>query len=364
MKWFGKKEKQTGGKHRDVTVTTIPDVFYGGENPVLYEAPVSAGRAAASAAPGTVQAGFQKPAPGGQPPKGGLAALLKTQKWWLIGILVFISAVAAISWYYVSRSGAGAAPAVPATARRAPEQSDTPPSTVSPPEPVREPEPEPAPAAPEVSAPTLIFPRIVLVDTADLDADELTDFEEELFSSDVGVWDSDGDGFYDGMELANLYDPARTSPARLIDSGSVLEYVSPQFNYRLYYPAAWQAADVDASGEQVLLSAITGDYIEVRAVPRETGQDFTAWFAQNAGRERITDLSPLNNSFGISGRLRKDNLVAYVNDSGPRVFVIIYHPSGSGPIRYRHIMNLLVQSFRYSEEAIAPAAVQTGESVL
>ena len=48
---------------------------------------------------------------------------------------------------------------------------------------------------PEESKTTLDFPRMIFSKASDIDADKLTDIEEELFGTDSGTWDTDGDGY-------------------------------------------------------------------------------------------------------------------------------------------------------------------------
>jgi hypothetical protein len=51
--------------------------------------------------------------------------------------------------------------------------------------------------------PTILFPKAL-----DSDKDGLTDNEEDFFTTDPGVADTDGDSFDDGREIFYLYNPA------------------------------------------------------------------------------------------------------------------------------------------------------------
>jgi len=209
----------------------------------------------------------------------------------------------------------------------------------------------------------LTLPRILLQDSADLDIDFLTDMEEEIFGTDSGIWDTDGDGYYDGQEVFNLYNPRGFAPVKLIDSGLVREYINPQRQYRVYYPIVWEAATVDVSGDHILFSSITGDFIEIRAAPKLAGESFPAWFARNLSGERFSDLTVINNRFKVDGYKRADDLVVYF-ESEAVVYMIIYQPAGTAlDVPFRHIMQMIYQSFRPSgvgvqlpEQTVLPSA--------
>lgn len=193
----------------------------------------------------------------------------------------------------------------------------------------------------------LVFPRIVLTDSADIDSDSLTDMEEEIYSTDSGNFDTDADGYYDGQEVQNLYNPAGSAPVKLIDSGLVREYVNPIWQYRVYYPAAWESGVVDADARQVLFNSITGDFIEVAVDSMQAGEDFSAWFGRQAKEQKFSDLTSFTNRFKESGYKRQDGLVAYfIRDKS--VYILLYNPGVTGFISFRHIMEMMAQSFRPS----------------
>lgn len=191
----------------------------------------------------------------------------------------------------------------------------------------------------------VVFPSLLLADSVDLDVDSLTDAEEALLGTDSGVWDSDRDGYYDGQEVFNLYNPLGFAPIKLIDSGLIDEYQNSSWGYRLYYPKGWELAPVDRESRQVLLSAITGDFVEVRVFEKEGGESFVDWFGRVAVGQQYTDLIPIVNRFQESGFKRRDDLIAYFSTDRV-VFVLLYHPGISETVSYRHLMQMVTQSFR------------------
>ncbi|OGH64061.1 MAG: hypothetical protein A2821_03585 [Candidatus Magasanikbacteria bacterium RIFCSPHIGHO2_01_FULL_41_23] len=196
----------------------------------------------------------------------------------------------------------------------------------------------------------LEFPPIIQIDASDSDADGLTDDEEELFGTDSAIFDTDNDNYYDGQEVANLYNPKAVAPLQLIDSGLVKELVQTRDVYRLYYPLAWSVGVVDPEGNNMLITADNGDYIEFRISPKNNNEDFTTWFAREASTERITDLQPALNKFGVSYWHRKDDLAFYV-DNPNFVLVILYHPESNAPIAFRHVIQMMLTSLRLQDSS-------------
>jgi len=356
---FGKKKtkekKKAEDKEPSIHIETIPELFYGGKDPLLYRP--SSEVSEEQKKPGKSVRRAKKAAPGREPGKAGVfwksKAFLITS-----GSILLVAIVGGISWYYIRQLSPAIVPAPPTAPAieipvAEPEEAAEPLEVLAP-TPTEEigieaPEEEPTPVS--LAAQPLDFPPTILVDSVDLDADELTDMEEELFDTDSGIWDSDGDGYYDGQEVVNLYNPNGEAPVRLIDSGLIREYVNPTFQYRLYYPIAWEIGAVDPDARQVLLSGITGDFIEIRAIEKQPDESFEQWFARNAVGQKFLDLRALTNRFQEEGQKRKDNLVAYFVEETV-VYVMLYHPGTTGTIPYRHVMAMAIQSFRPSKTLV------------
>lgn len=357
---FKKKEKPAmmsaqGGKEAvpKVRLTVIPEVFYGGKDPVLhYEETV----VNVSSQPKVLSAP-PKPLPPKPMARKRPFSLAKTL---LIVIPVLALAGGGVAWYLATKSKR-------ATVTRAPQATSlpsTPPALETESVPEAEAPPEPEPAIPERQ---LVFPRILLADSADLDVDSLTDQEEDVFGTDSGVWDTDTDGYFDGQEVFNLYNPKGFAPVRLIDSGLIREYINPTWQYRVYYPLGWEAAPVDAKADHVLFSAISGDFIEVRAFAKEPGESFTGWFARRVADQQFSDLTEISNRFDLAGWKRQDELVAYF-ESESAVFVFIYQISAEAEsVPFRNLMKMMYQSFRIGagtielpDQALLPVAPEFG----
>lgn len=345
--WFKKKKKNRKNDDFGIKVMVIPEIFYGGADPLIYNKPKE-----------EKISKFKKKS---IKKKDQVSLPIFKKKFIYITIGIFVIFVAGIVWYYLRQS--------------------TPPEIILPPQPQAPeipkttpppPTPTPTPTPPEeISTPPSLeeqpisFSRILLTDSSDIDSDSLTDLEEELLGTDSGVWDTDEDGYYDGQEIFNLYNPKGFAPVKLIDSGLVREYINPRWQYRVYYPIGWEEASVDEIGDQVIFSSITGDFIEIRALKNEQSDPFITWFANNIEGQRYSDLVPFTNRFDIGGLKRKDNLVAYFTGDNV-IYVMIYNPaSGAQDIPFRHIMQIMYQSFRLGkvfielpEQSVLPLPTQ------
>lgn len=349
--WFSRREKKADPvPQENLNIQKIPDIFYGGNDPIIYH-------------------GIEGVAGQTDNISKKISSSVATRQkdifvpWWKkkivmygSGGLVFVAAVAGISWYYlqdvVQRPGEGR-PSQDMTSRNTENNSDNVTTSTS----IIETNATSTPTSTLEVVPTstvslgpapLVFPTILLLNTDDADADQLTDIEEELFNTDSGTWDTDSDGYYDGQEVFNLYNPKGFAPVKIIDSGIVREYVNPNWNYRVYYPVGWQLGAVDPENTQLLFNSIYGDYVEVRAVRKDSNQNFISWFSTYAQGQFYADLSTISNRFKIPGMKRKDDLVVYFEE-GENIYILIYHPVDSGPVRFRHAFQMMYQSFRPSK---------------
>lgn len=276
-----------------------------------------------------------------------------------VGILFLIGAIGGITWYYLNQAGYFNKPPIPPVDNTVSQEITATTTIIE----------EPVIPTPEVEIPiipieTIVtntvfnledlkieFPNTILTDSADMDSDGLTDMEEEIYGVDSGIWDTDKDGYYDGQEVGNLYNPKGLAPVKIIDSGLVQEYVNSQYQYRLYYPISWQMSEVDSKTRQVLFNSITGDFIELSIYDLMSGEDFTAWFARKAVGQNFTDLSLKKNRFQEDYYKRYDGLVSFFVRNN-NVYVFLYHTGVTGFIPFRHTMNMIVQSFRPSSTVI------------
>lgn len=355
---FGRKQSaDDNNKDQNVDlkhVNIMPSEFYGGKDPVIY--PKQHAKPPKQKMLKEEPKKTATPPPTTQPTNTPVHPTLHRKLIIILAVFLLIG-LGGIVWYQLNQYQ---------QAQQVNTPVDTPPVPTQPTEP-RDTTPDTPPVAtttiqeqaPATSTEPLLsddvgiqFPRTQLVRAIDIDADDLSDLEEEYFSTDSGTADTDEDGYFDGLEIRNLYSPRAAAPARLIDSGLVQEYVHPQLQYRLYVPNNWDVSAVDASGDQTLISAISGDYVEVLVVPKQFGEPFTDWFAREATAQRFNDISEKTNRFSIPFFTRQDGLVAYIEDEAV-VYVLLYRSADERQIRFGEIMEMMVQSFRPANRGVA-----------
>lgn len=370
---FGKKNKNKIVEELDKNIQVIPDDFYGGKDPVVHYAG---------------ERNLAKGKQGVSPDKkfraktsstsNGIFARIKNffshkaVLYSALGIL-FLAFVGGVTWYYLNQAGfvGQSAMVVPESVV---DESKTSLEVDSATDVVIEPageeildksemdlsatntQVEVVDLASETKPLSLEdrpidFPRIILTDSVDIDSDNLTDLEEEIFGTDSGVWDTDNDGYYDGQEVVNLYNPKGLAPVKLIDSGLIREYVNPVWQYRIYYPIVWEQGTVDTESRQVLFSSITGDYVEVLVYQKNNQENFVDWFARKALGEKYSELSTFATVFQEESYKRRDGLVYYFV-RGNNIYVLVYHPGVTGFIPFRNTVQFMANSFRPSKTII------------
>ncbi len=334
---FGKKvhtSQEVVEKRSDVVMHTIPDMFYGGKNPDIYT----------NQTPAVSHAHIKSQEQVKQP-------VHSRHVWLFVGVgICILLGIAGLGWYYMQTyilvDTQDASMGVDNQIVQTPPVVSTPvvrptttiviaSSTVS------------STTVPNVAISDIVFvfPLFGLFDAVDLDADGLTDREEEMYGTDPGMWDTDEDGYYDGLEVQHLYSPVQKAPAKIGTSQYVREYVHPEFGYRFLYPAAWQVAVVDTQGEQVLISAQSGEYIEIIRSARATGENFLSWYARVIGSSaRYTDFTSETNRFAFEYMRRPDWLAGFF-EAPDAVYTLIYHSANSADVVYRRSMSLVMQSF-------------------
>lgn len=354
--FFKRAAKNSAPKPALGSVQTIPEIFYGGSDP---EASLHGVAASKIVKPNTVASGSDAGGVGGSHSKTKLIAAS------MIAIFVLVSGVAV--WAYWKYLGGGTVPTVTSNLKD-PGETDN--KII---EPVQtENASTQIPTSTELIASStennnvtstvtstlttlnttlnltelaIDFPALNQLNATDFDSDALTDAEEEIFGTDQSVFDTDADGYSDGQEVLNLYNPKGNNPVRLAESGLVREFTHPKDLYRLYYPITWQAGSVDAASNTMLFTAANGDYVEARVFAKNNNEDFDTWFGRVAKDQQIVDLQLSSNNFKTAYHKRKDGLVAYVDLPG-QVLVILYHPLVNAPISYRTAYQVMLESLR------------------
>ncbi len=211
-----------------------------------------------------------------------------------------------------------------------------------------EPTPVPEPIAPTTSPePT---PQEA-VSSTDIDFDGLTDTEETLYTTQSTIPDTDSDGYLDGQEVTNLYNPTGTAPVRLADSALVTRYTNPTFGYSILRPAPWVVRALDEKNpREVLFNAPTGEFIQVIVDDNTEGLSAVQWYAK-----QFPDILPesLERVFmgNLDGVWTQDKTTVYLTKtmpdaSGKRVlFGITYNYGERTNVNFRTTFTMMLKSF-------------------
>jgi hypothetical protein len=200
---------------------------------------------------------------------------------------------------------------------------------------------------PEAFNPTNIKPtKLSDLLGVDSDRDGLTDPEELLLGTGLEVPDTDGDGFYDGEELLNLYSPL-ASAVQLEESANIITYINPNFDYDLFYPEAWVARAVDKAGSEVIFSSALNEFVDVLVMDNSEGATLRAWYEKlvpDVEESRIVDFT---NKYGLSGLWSPDEFTAYFV-RGKFVYVVNYNIGLNDKANYPSIFKMMVNSFVFT----------------
>jgi hypothetical protein len=164
---------------------------------------------------------------------------------------------------------------------------------------------------------------LIVVDAV-VDGDLLTAAEELIYLTNPQKEDTDKDGFKDGQELMNLYDPL-VPRNLLIDSGLVTVYSDANFDFKIFRPRSWNASVDEAESYKVLFlpDSESGEMIVVEAIPND-GEMTLVQFQQAFYIEEIYR----NYTLGEQPALRTvggDQVLVLINNN---FFVITYETSG------------------------------------
>ncbi|MDO8490044.1 MAG: thrombospondin type 3 repeat-containing protein [bacterium] len=145
----------------------------------------------------------------------------------------------------------------------------------------------------------------------DSDNDHLTDAEERLFGTDQAKPDTNSNGYLDGDEVVNGYDPLR--PGVKIQTATTLHtYSNTTFGYTILHPQTWIAQHVNELDREVLISSATGEFVSVKVEdnPKKlTPREWASSVAQLPITVISQDVASKNNTLSA---VTTDGMSAYI----------------------------------------------------
>lgn len=295
------------------TIYVIPEAYYGGVAPKKVSRKETSFSARSSSAPTTSSARSSR------------------DKWIFFSItgVLFLIVLGGSIWYFTR----GLRPAAPIPAS-VPAQNEIPPLISEP----------PVVPVPEVSAPS--EPPAEPTPSSDADNDGLTQVEEVLYGSQPTVPDTDSDGFLDGHETLNLYNPSGIAPERLEDTGFVTRFKHPIYFYEFLYPKLWRILP-EASARDLSFQSATGESIAISVMDNPNNispRDFAVQTAPGPGAE-ISDWT--SNKANVAGVLIKEaGGLRGVFGNGGLIYAVHYAtPEGTAPA-YLRTFEMMLNSLR------------------
>ncbi len=187
----------------------------------------------------------------------------------------------------------------------------------------------------------------------DSDRDGLTDVEEKLYGTEIRRPDTDADGFVDGQEIINGFNPKAAGSSLLKNSGLVNTYSNPIFNYQILYLATWVARPTDQSLQEIIFQSATGERVVVMVEDNPDNLGLAEWYLQQSQLSNISDLETETTRKGYQALISPDKLTYYLVDQQDlsTVYIINYQIDNKTSINFLTTFEMMVNSFELVEAA-------------
>ena len=180
----------------------------------------------------------------------------------------------------------------------------------------------------------------------DADNDGLTQLEEGIYFTNSNRDDTDRDGYKDGVEISNLYDPL-VPGALLVDSGLVTQYKDSS-GYDLRRPKNWVAEGSEENVVILLPDSETGEFFSILAMPNES-----AWVIDDIFIEMSELLQPRQSyiNFSLAGQpaLKLVDNLGVLMVTEEYIYVIDYKLGEVEEPNFATTFDMLLNSFSIGE---------------
>ncbi len=184
--------------------------------------------------------------------------------------------------------------------------------------------------------------KILILLAPDADTDGLSDREEDLYLTHLRTSDTDGDGFGDGAEVLQLYDPASGSGKKLRDSNAITIYKDTRSNAEFLSPKSWKQAGSDLP---ISFLDISGAKVTFLSVELGT-MKFEEWYKIQQGAIEFALLVPYMKE-GFEGYQASDQLIYLLQ--GSKVFVFNYVLDSSNTLHFLTTFRMMIKSFTVTQ---------------
>lgn len=191
-----------------------------------------------------------------------------------------------------------------------------------------------------------LVPELSLRVGADSDNDGLTDIEEILLGAASSTADTDGDGYLDGSELINLYNPA--GAGKLTVNSNISLYENKTFAYDLLYPSTWQTS-INGGDDSLMFKSGDNQFVQVIVQTNVNKQALDDWYLEQLEVLTISQADRVSGS-NWQGLKSSDGLNIYLMDKKQNyIFSLTYNPGGGNTLEYFNIFQMMVKSFNLKD---------------
>lgn len=198
---------------------------------------------------------------------------------------------------------------------------------------------------PGVTIPTPVLPppaTLALTEGRDTDGDGLTDVEEPYYDVDSTKSDTNGNGYPDGLEVRNLYDPSKNG-RRLPDAPFVSKLTWTEWSFLV--PKPWSVVSDAKDEKKASLTTGTAARFHLELLSNPEKYTIDTWLL----KQQLTASQPFKTKGGIDARQTADGLTTYLS-SGDSVLRVTYDLNGDTTfdLRASYIMFLHSLTFQRS----------------
>jgi hypothetical protein len=335
-----------------IAIKVMPEEFYSKKGamskPISNEV-----KTVVSKAPAAPSAPSSPAAPSAPPVNKEIVPPIKQKKPTVIIVLIVVTVLLIIGagYLFIQSLNVGKEKEVPPAAKEEPKQKEEPPSPVCGDGKCDEGETSsnclsdcPLPPPPEPPPP--VIPRIA----PDTDGDGLTDIEEDIFGVGRDNLDTDNDGYRDGLEIINLYNPAGFAPQKIEETSLVKIYNNASYNFRVFYPESWLAKALDETDKEVMITSATGEFIQIIVEENKDNLPLLDWYLIKAPEVNPADVTTAKTKSGLLGVKSPDGLKAYFGHDN-KIFAISYNIGTKTELNYKSIFEMIIRSFRIDSAA-------------
>ncbi|MFH1456853.1 MAG: hypothetical protein ABIF17_01920 [Patescibacteria group bacterium] len=187
------------------------------------------------------------------------------------------------------------------------------------------------------------YEEINFVLAEDQDEDGLSYIEELIWKTNPEEADTDRDGYLDGKEVLNFYNPANEASQTLAQAGLVDNFIDEDQGFSFLYPKDFNLIQSESSNIAIQATT-TSEFFNVLILENTTElNNIIDWFKEvNHGIE--FNRNKFIGSEDAVSTLDNLNFYALIKNN---IFVVSYGPDFSGQINFMTTFEMMVKSFKF-----------------